>query len=309
MYRYKIVPPILLILSLINFLLAAPVVLREVRQAYVGMADVPEDVIPVSGPEKRSDELEKRRDEYSDEPWRKRGMSPGSSPAPSVGEPPASADQELASNYPPSPQTQTAATSKIQDAAPVPEPSLPEINNKLRPPSDEDYPGLSSSESYPSLSSGGSYPSDHGYTSSENPHASDEGGPLAGPSKSYSDSSSKTDTLGAGSNDDGGSSPGSSKSYPPSDGPGPNLASNEGEGRPGSSTSHPPPSNRPEDMVSTGHVLEPPVWNPHDWSTSSSEGEPEPEPKKNFMSDTKNFFDKMIYKIKFWPRASGPGVL
>jgi hypothetical protein len=189
MYRYKIIPPILLILSLINFPLVAPVVLREVRQAYVGMADVPEDVIPVSGSEKQSDELEKRRDEYSDEPWRKRGISPGSSPAPTVGEPPASADQELASNYPPSPQTQTAATSKIQDAAPVSEPSSPEINNKLRPPSDGDYPGLSSGGSYPSLSSGGSYPSDHRYTSSENP----------------------------------------------------------------------PPSYRPEEMVSTGHVLEPPV--------------------------------------------------
>jgi hypothetical protein len=71
---------------------------------------------------------------------------------------PGPADQELAANSPPSPQTET---SRIQDAASA---SSPEINE--RPPSDEDY-----------LSSGESYPSDHGYTSSENYHASDEGGP------------------------------------------------------------------------------------------------------------------------------------
>jgi hypothetical protein len=54
-------------------------------------------------------------------------------------------------------------------------------------------------------------------------------------------------------------------------------------------------------------VLEPfPGWDPHDWSTTSSELS-EPSPKENFMSKTKNFFDKLVYKIKFWPR--GPGVL
>jgi hypothetical protein len=291
------VPPILLILSLINVLLAAPVGLQEPPQGHVDMADVPEGVIlRVSQSEKRSDELEKRWDEYSDGPWQKRGSSSGSSPAPSVGEPPAG--QELAPNSPPSPQTGT--TSKIQDAE---SPSSPEVN-KL-PPLDEDY--LSSS--------GESYLSDHGYTaSSENYHASDEGGP--GPSKSYSDSFSKTDIIGVGSYRDG--SPESTKSYPPwnrpelmsnmggpwstksyppssSDGPGPDLASNEGG--PVSSMNH-PLSSRP------GPALDPFAgWDPHGWSESSAE----PEPKKKFMSKTKSFFNKLVYKFKFWPR--GPGVL
>jgi hypothetical protein len=303
MHRCKIVPQILLILSLINLLLAAPVrvVLQEVHQARVDMADVPEDVIlPASQSEKLSDELEERWDEYSDEPWQKRGLSSGSSPPPSVGEPPQAANQGLAPNSPP-PQT---GTNRIQDSVSAPSPEI----NKL-PQSGENYP-----------SSGESYPSDHGSTtSSENYYASDEGGP--GPSKSYSDSFSKTDIIGLGSND---GSPGSSKSYPPwnrpelvsnmggpwssknhppSDGPGPNPASNEG--RPGSSMNY-PLSNRPG-IVSTGPaVLEPfPGFNPHDWSTSSSDAEPEL--KKNFMSKTKNFFDKLVYKFKFWPRR--PGVL
>ena len=178
MHRYKIVPQIILILSLINLLLAAPVVLQEVHHARVDMPDVPEDVIlPVSQSEKRRNELEKRWDEYSVEPWQKRGSSSESSPAPSVGEPPA--DKELVPNSPPSPRTET---NRIQDVASAPSPQI----NKL-PQSGEDYPP-----------SGASYPSDHGSTLSENYHASDEGGP--GPSKSYSDSSSKTDILGVGSN-------------------------------------------------------------------------------------------------------------
>lgn len=248
------------------------------------MADVPEDVIlPVSQPEKRSDELEKRWNEYSDVPWQKRDPSPG----PPVGEPPT--NQELAPNSPP-PQT---GTSRIQHTESA---SSPEIN-KLPPPG-EDYPS----------SSGESFLSDHGSTmSSEDYHASDEGGP--GPSKSYSDSFSKTDIIGVGSNGDGSpestksyppwnrpelasnkGGPWSTKSYPPSDGPGPDLASNEGG-----------PVSK---MVSTGPVLEPiPGWNPHDWSESS----PEPEPKKKFMSKTKSFFNKLVYKFKFWPR--GPRVL
>lgn len=326
MHRYKIVPPILLILSLVNFLLAAPVVLQEVRHQVgdVDMAaDVPEDVIPVSMLEKKSDDelLEKRWDGFSGdepepEPWpQKRGSSSGSesSPAaPSVGEPaPQAADQELAPpNSPPSPQSQTGTTtSKTQDAASA---SSPEIN-KLPLSADEDHP-----------SSGESYSSDHGGTLSENYLASDEGGPLAGPGKSYSDSSSNTDILGVGSNDGSlGSSksyppwnqpgelvsnmggPWSTKSYPPSGGPSGPVPDSSNEGRPGSSMNQ-PLSNRPE-MMSTGLVPDsPPAWNPHDWSTSSAE--PEPEPKKKFMSKTRKFFNKLIYKIKFWPRGPRGGL-
>ena len=316
MHRYKIVPPILLILSLVNFLLAAPVVLQEVRHQVgeVDMAaDVPEDVIPVSVLEKRSDEelLDKRWDGLSGnepEPWpQKRRLSTGSESstvASSMGEPASqAADQVLAPpNSPPSPQSQTGpTTSRTQDAASVSSPSA-----------DEDHP-----------SSGESYSSDHGGTSSENYLASDEGGPLAGPGKSYSDSSSNTDILGVGSEGSPGSSksyppwnrpgelmsnlggPWSTKSYPPSDGPSGPVSESSNEGRPGSSMNQ-PLSNRLE-MMSTGPVPDsPPAWNPHDWSTTSSEAEPEP--KKKLMSDTRKFFNKLIYKIKFWPR--GPrGVL
>jgi hypothetical protein len=176
------VPPILLILSLINVLLAAPVVLQEPRQGCVDMADVPEGVIlRVSQSEKRSDELEKRWDAYSDEPsWQKRGSSSGSSPAPSVGEPPA--DQELTANSPPSSQTGTTA---IQDAASAPSPEI----NKL-PPLDVDYP--LSDEDYhhqARVIRAIMIP-----TSSENYHASDESGP--GPSKAMTTRSGKTDTSG-----------------------------------------------------------------------------------------------------------------
>jgi hypothetical protein len=167
MHWHKTVPSILLILSLINFLLAAPVVLRELR-----------------------------RDEYSDEPWQKRGQSLGPSPALSVEEPPA--DQELAANSPPSPQT---GTSRIQDAASVSSP--PEIDSE-RPPSIE--------------------------------LASNMGGP------------------------------------PPSDGPGPDLASNEGMA----------------------------FWDPNDWSSSSSE----PEPKKDFISRLFSCFGELAGKLKFWRRTS-----
>jgi hypothetical protein len=85
MHRYKIITPILLILSLINLnlLLAAPVVIQEVHHVY--MADVPKDMIPVSG---------------WDEHWQKRGSAQSMG-----GAPPAAADQELVPYSPPSPQT------------------------------------------------------------------------------------------------------------------------------------------------------------------------------------------------------------
>jgi hypothetical protein len=238
MHRYKIVPPIILILSLFNFLLAAPVELPKVRRqaARVDMApDVSEDVIPVS--EKRSDELvEKLRvgwDEYpgdEPEPWpQKRGSGSESSPTapPSVGEP-------APPNSPPLPQAQTGTTRMIQNAAP-----------------DTDTLGAGSSKG------GGSLVSSKSYPFWNRPElASNMGGP------------------------------GSTKSLPPSGGTG--------------SSMNQPLSSRPE-VNSPGLVH----WDSHDWSTSSSDSEPEP--KKNFLSDTKNFFDKLIYKFKFWPR--GPEAL
>jgi hypothetical protein len=115
MHRHKIVPTILLILSLINFLLAAPVVLQEPRQECVDTAYVPEDVIPMSRSEKQSDEIENPWDKYSDEPWQKRGSS-GSSLAQEVGEPPADDSGELATDSPPSPSPQ-AGTSTNYDAS------------------------------------------------------------------------------------------------------------------------------------------------------------------------------------------------
>jgi hypothetical protein len=77
MHWYKIVPPILLILSLINVTLAAPVVSREICHACVDVMDVREDAIPVSRSGKQDDELEKL--------WNKPSpaMHPRTSPTPS----------------------------------------------------------------------------------------------------------------------------------------------------------------------------------------------------------------------------------
>ena len=274
MHRYKLVPSILLILSLINVVFAAPVVslspepelLRRDDRACVDMADVPEDVMIVSDSEKRSDGLEKRWDTYSNEPWQKRGSSQGSNPEQSVEESPA--NQGPVQNTPPSP-----------------------------------------------ASPGESYSSDHGDMSSEGYHASDESGP--GPS------SSTTDIIGKGTNPGG--SPGSSKSYPPwnrpqlasdmsghwstksqplSDGPESYIVSSK-EVMPESSTVKYPSES--SGGISTAPDVEPFAWNPHDWSTTSSERPPPPPTKKKkFMNKTKNFFNKLVYKFKFWPR--GPEV-
>jgi hypothetical protein len=59
MRRYKMVPWILLILSIINATLAAPVASREIRHTYIDVIDVREDVIPVSRSEKQDDGLER----------------------------------------------------------------------------------------------------------------------------------------------------------------------------------------------------------------------------------------------------------
>jgi hypothetical protein len=65
MRRYKIVPWILLILSIINVTLATPVVLREIRHACADVMEVREAVIPVSRSEKMNDESEKLWDNPS----------------------------------------------------------------------------------------------------------------------------------------------------------------------------------------------------------------------------------------------------
>ena len=235
----------LLILSLINFLFAAPVVLPEACRECVDIGGVLEDVIPMSQSEKRSDQVENRRDkdEYSDDPLQKRGSAQGSNPAPPVGEPPT--DQELATDSPPSPSPQTG-TSRIQDAASAPSPS--DVIT----------------------------PSDHGYMPSENYHATGEGSGSPGSAESYPPSNRPE-----------------MASNTPSDVPGPDLASNE-RTRPAGSIMSRPLSNRPE-------IGSFPSWDPHDWSETSSEAEKEP--KEDFMSKTKSFFDKLVYKFKFWPRG------
>lgn len=65
MRRYKIVPWIFLILSIINVTLATPVVLREIRHACADVMDVREAAIPVSRSEKKNDESEKLWDKPS----------------------------------------------------------------------------------------------------------------------------------------------------------------------------------------------------------------------------------------------------
>ena len=153
MHRYKIVPTILLILSVINFLLAAPVGLPEACQQCVDMASVPKDVIPVSQSEKRSDQVENRwnKDKCSDDPLQKRGSAQGSNPAPPVGEP--SVDLELATDSPPSPSP-LMGTSRFQDAASATSPEIKQPSSNVIT------------------------PSDHGYMSSDNYYASGEGGSL-----------------------------------------------------------------------------------------------------------------------------------
>lgn len=283
MHQYKIVPSILLILSLINVVLAAPVVLQGpevlLRRACVDMADVPEDVIIVSESEKRSDGLEKRWDTYSNEPWQKRGSSQessASSPELSVGESPI--DLGWMPNPPP-PSPAGSPQTVIQDAAS----------------SDGDH-----------SSSGEIHPINHGYTSSE--------GGLGSPS-------SANDIMAPGTNPSG--SLRASQSYPPWNRPQLaslpsghwSTKSNPLPDRTGSdmawskeSMSGSASMNHPSGELSMSPDLPPyPEWNPHDWSTSSSEQPLLSSKKKKLMSKTKSFLKKMVYKLKFWPR--GPEVL
>ena len=103
MRRYQIVPWILLILSIINVTLAAPVVLREIRHTYIDQVDVREDTISASRSEKRDYESEKL--------WRRLDVSP-----PAVHPAPLESDYESA---PDSLNSYQTGTSEFQQASPV----------------------------------------------------------------------------------------------------------------------------------------------------------------------------------------------
>ncbi len=66
MRRYDIVSGTLLILSIIDFALAAPVLMQEKRQACVDVVHIPKDVITVVGKRGEEDEFEKLWEEYFD---------------------------------------------------------------------------------------------------------------------------------------------------------------------------------------------------------------------------------------------------
>src|SRR5258708_38090243 len=161
MRRYKIIPRVLLILSIINFALAAPVPVPEVRQACADV--VARDGILMSDSAKRGDllVLEEPLDKYRYARWRKRGRSSAWSPGPAppgAGAVEPADDQTLtpAPDSPPSPQT---GTSGIQQQ------TSPSSSGIKRPsPSEEDY--LSSGEGYQASNEGGPGSSEDGYSSS-----------------------------------------------------------------------------------------------------------------------------------------------
>jgi hypothetical protein len=66
MRRYDIISGILLILSIIDFALPAPVLVQEKRQERVDVVHIPKDVITVLGRRGREDELEKLWEGYFD---------------------------------------------------------------------------------------------------------------------------------------------------------------------------------------------------------------------------------------------------
>jgi hypothetical protein len=81
MRRYDVVSRILFILSIIDFALAAPILMQEKRQASVDVVRMPKGVITVLG--KRGDEwLEKFVDDYLKETENESSGSASSSPAP-----------------------------------------------------------------------------------------------------------------------------------------------------------------------------------------------------------------------------------
>ncbi|KAF8502831.1 hypothetical protein F5888DRAFT_1800384 [Russula emetica] len=91
MRRYDIVSGILLILSIIDFALAAPVLVQERPQAGIDVAHIPKDVMIVLGKRKDEEELEKLLEKYFEtggKPVDSSGAHAPSSSAPSDSAPP-----------------------------------------------------------------------------------------------------------------------------------------------------------------------------------------------------------------------------
>jgi hypothetical protein len=151
MHRYNLVPLILLILSMINFVLAAPVLIAEKCHACVDVVHVPKDVTTVLG--KRGDELEKLAklfdnfdrwwgDDYPDFDEESPAVLPPSSSAPlesghgsmQVPANPASStesdrDPESLVSHPPTPSTASSSESDSEDES---IPSLESVSDPHR---------------------------------------------------------------------------------------------------------------------------------------------------------------------------------
>lgn len=307
MLRIKIVPTILLTLSLINFVLAAPVVPQEARQEWVDSADVPEYLLPMSQSEKRSDKVENPSDNYSNGPWQKRGSASSTGPAlpVEVGDPPA--DPELAIDPPsspapaPSPQTGTSA---IQGAAAAASP--PDIKP---PPSDENTPNDHASDiggpgSSANIAAPEVGPSNQGAVSTNGPGStvhlpsnrpemmSTTSPPFPWDPNDWSDTSSEAESkehIDHASNEGGPTSP--------ANGVAPEVGSDQGAVMGPESTMYSPSNgHRLEKTLTTSSTF---LWDPHDWPDSSSEAEP----KENFTSKVKTFLGELCSKLKFWPRG------
>ncbi|KAI0274464.1 hypothetical protein BGY98DRAFT_1188510 [Russula aff. rugulosa BPL654] len=109
MRRYDIVTGILLVLSIIDFALAAPVLVQEKHQAHVDAVHIPKDLTTILG--KRLDEdLEKLGEEYfktSGKSIDSSGTHSSSSSAPSGPEPP---DHGSTNDVPPTPNLASSTT-------------------------------------------------------------------------------------------------------------------------------------------------------------------------------------------------------
>jgi hypothetical protein len=137
MQRYDIVSGILLILSIIDFALAAPVLVQDKRQACVDMVHVPRDAIAVLG--KRGDEeLEKVAEEYfktSVKPVESSDAHASSSSAP-LG--PDHGSTNVVQAPPPNPALSTANPNPLMEPSSPSSPIVPESESSALSDS-EDY--------------------------------------------------------------------------------------------------------------------------------------------------------------------------
>ena len=101
MRRYNVVPLIILILFILNFALAAPVLLPDKHQVYVNVAHVPKDVITVLG--KRGDRLEEMEKlfENFDKWWKGEPESSSAARPPSSSAPLESGHGSMQADVPP----------------------------------------------------------------------------------------------------------------------------------------------------------------------------------------------------------------